>query len=116
MKVLSRGYNLFDTRWVLPVMGGMLIAAASAFTLRSSYIWSGLVAVGLTVFVMSFTARNFRSYWLAVFALVLPLEIKKLLIDSDYVREIVNMNTLPVGARTLSVRYTIFDSHGLLAL
>jgi O-antigen ligase len=105
MKVLSRGYNLFDTRWVLPVMGGMLIAAASAFTLRSSYIWSGLIAVGLTVFVLSFTTRNFRSYWLAVFALVLPLEIKKLLIDSDYVREIVNMNTLPVGALPGPVLY-----------
>jgi O-antigen ligase len=105
MNTMTKAYHLLDLRRVLPILGGILIAAAAAFILRYSYVWSGLITVGLTVFVLSFAAQNFRSYWLAVFALALPLEIKKLLIDSDYVREVIRLNTLPVGALPGPVLY-----------
>jgi len=98
MKTLTKGYNLLDIHWALAILGGSFIAAAAAFVLHYSYVWSGLITLGLAVWVLSFTAKNFRSYWLAIFALTLPLEIKKLLVDSEYIREVVRLNTLPVGA------------------
>ena len=105
MKVLTKGYHLLDIRWTLPVAGGMIIAVASAVILRHTYLWAALITVGLLVFVFSFMARNFRSYWLAIFALVLPLEIKKLLIDSEYVRAVINANGFSVGEIPAPVLY-----------
>ncbi len=97
MKVLTKAYHLLDVRWMMPVSGGMIIAVATAFVLSQSLIWAALITIGLFVCVLSLTANNFRSYWLGVFAISLPLEIKKLFIDSDYIREIIRLNNIPVG-------------------
>jgi hypothetical protein len=97
MKIFTKNSHLVDIRWTMPVSAGMIIAIASAFILRQSLIWAALITMGLFVGVLSLTARNFRSYWLGIFALTLPLEIKKLFIDSDYIREIIRLNNIPVG-------------------
>lgn len=76
---------------------GILIAICGSFVLNKSYLWACLITVGLAVAVLSLTATDFKNYWLVIFALTLPLEIKKLLIDSDYIREVVLLNSAPLG-------------------
>lgn len=81
----------------MSLAGGILIALCGTFILSQSYLWACLITVGLAVAVLSLTAKDFKNYWLAVFALALPLDIKKLLIDSDYIREVVLLNSAPLG-------------------
>lgn len=81
----------------LAIPGGILIALTGTFLLHYSYIWAGLVTVGLAVGVFSLMAKNTKTYWMAIFALVLPLEIKKLMISSDYVREMAQVHGIPLG-------------------
>ena len=88
--------NLVNNAW-LSIPGGILIALTGTFLLRYPYVWSGLFTVGLAVGVLSLIAKDFKTYWMAIFALVLPLEIKKLMISSDYVREIAQINGIPLG-------------------
>jgi len=83
--------------WIIPILGGAIIALAATFVLRLSYVWSVLLLIGLSVVVGSLIAQDFKSYWLAVFALVLPLEIIKSLVDAEYIREITNMYGIPLG-------------------
>lgn len=53
--------------------------------------------MGLAVGVLGLIAKDFRNYWLAIFALVLPLEIKKLLFDSEYALNFFHTYGFPVG-------------------
>jgi O-antigen ligase len=94
-----RIYNTYPAGnyWLFPVLGGFLIAIAATIVLRFPFVWAGLVIVGLAVGVLSLIAKDFKTYWMAIFALVLPLEIKKLMIDSEYVREIARINGPPLG-------------------
>ncbi|MHC4636629.1 MAG: O-antigen ligase family protein [Planctomycetota bacterium] len=96
MKTLIKNYSLLDFRWLLPVSGGILIAFATALILRQTLVWAGLITVALIVGTLSFTAKDFRSYWLAIYALVLPLDIKKVLIDSEYLLALSQLHG-PVG-------------------
>jgi hypothetical protein len=105
MKALNKGINLLDTRWIMPVSGGMVIALASAFILRMSLIWAGLITVGLAVGILSLTAKNFKTYWLAIYALVLPLGIKKVLVDTEYLRSITLQHGQPVGELPAPILY-----------
>ncbi len=97
--------NHISSSWFLPVLGGGFIAVFAAFILRSSYVWAGLVSVGLSVAVMSFVAKDFKSYWLAIFAIALPLDIKKMLIDAEYVRDITNIFGIPLGEMPAPIIY-----------
>ena len=81
----------------MSLAGGILIALCGTFVLSQSYLWACLITVGLAVAVLSLTAKDFKNYWLAVFALALPLDIKKLFIDSDYIREVILLNSVPLG-------------------
>jgi O-antigen ligase len=83
--------------WLISIPGGISVALTVAFLLSYPYVWTGLVIVGLTVGVLSLIAKDFKTYWMAIFALVLPLEIKKLLVDSEYVREIARIKGIPLG-------------------
>jgi O-antigen ligase len=53
--------------------------------------------VGLLTATLSLTAKRWKEYWIAVFALVLPLDIKKMLIGSSYVRELTEIYGIPIG-------------------
>ena len=97
MKAIARSYNLFNESRFIAGMGGILIAMVTTFLLRYPYVWGLLFVVGLAVAIFSLTARDFRSYWLAIFALVLPLDIKKMLIDSGPVVDYVLKYGFPVG-------------------
>ncbi|NIM99452.1 MAG: hypothetical protein GTO24_15690 [candidate division Zixibacteria bacterium] len=97
MKAFARSHNLADDYRLISILGGIFIALSVAFILRYPYVWAGLVALGLVVGVLSLTAKDFKTYWLAIFALVLPLEIKKMLIDSEPVRDFVQTYGFPVG-------------------
>jgi len=91
-------YNLRSTfSWFPPVLGGALIALTSSLTLRISYLWAFLILVGAIVAVMSLLARDFKIFWLSVYAFVLPLEIKKMLIGSGYIEDFVIRYGFPVG-------------------
>ncbi len=81
----------------MSLAGGILIALCGTFVLNQSYLWACLITVGLAVAVLSLTAKDFKNYWLAVFVLVLPLEIKKMLVDSAYVLSFVESYGFPVG-------------------
>ncbi len=96
MKALKAN-NLLDIRWVMPVSGGIVIALATAFILRMSIVWAGLITVGLIIFVSSLAVRDFKSYWLGVFAFTLPFQITKVLGNSDHIREIVGLYGIPTG-------------------
>jgi O-antigen ligase len=104
MKALKAN-NLLDIRWVMPVSGGIVIALATAFILRMSIVWAGLITVGLIIFVSSLAVRDFKSYWLGVFAFSLPLQIAKVLGDSDHISEIVSLNGIPIGELPVPVIY-----------
>ena len=105
MKALNKISNLLNLRWLMPVSGGVVIAFASAFILRQSLVWSGLVVVGLTVGLLSLMAKDFRTYWLAIYALVLPLDIKKLLVDSEYLRATMQLHGMTIGELPAPVLY-----------
>jgi len=97
MSTFAKSYNPAENVWLVSALGGIFIALITAFVLRSSYVWAGLIIIGIAVFVFSLAAKDFRNYWLAVFALVLPLEIKKVLIDSEPVRALIMTYGIPVG-------------------
>jgi len=82
--------------WLISIPGGVLVALTGTFLLHFPYVWAGLVTVGLAVGVLSLIAKDFKTYWMAIFALALPLEIKKLMISSEYVREIAQINGIPL--------------------
>jgi O-antigen ligase len=88
--------NLVNNAWLF-ILGGILIALTGTFLLQFPYVWVGLVTVGLVVGVMSLISKDIKTYWMAIFAMVLPLEIKKLMISSDYIREITQVNGIPIG-------------------
>jgi hypothetical protein len=85
-----------NNAWLF-ILGGILIALTGTFLLQFPYVWVGLVTVGLVVGVMSLISKDIKTYWMAIFAMVLPLEIKKLMISSDYIREITQVNGIPIG-------------------
>lgn len=97
MRASARDYNLVGNDWLICSLGGIFIALIATLILRFPYVWAGLVTVGVTVGVMSLAAKDFRNYWLAVFVLVLPLDIKKMLIDSEYVRTLAGIHGIPLG-------------------
>lgn len=88
--------NLVNNAWLF-ILGGILIALTGTFLLHFPYVWAWLVTAGLAVGVMSLVAKDIKTYWMAIFALVLPLEIKKLMISSDYIREIAQVHGIPIG-------------------
>ncbi len=102
--------NHISSYWFFPVLGGAFIAVIAAFILRSSYVWAGLVSVGLFVAVMSFIAKDFKTYWLAIFAIALPLDIKKMLIDAEYVRDITNIFGIPFKETATMLKVTVLGS------
>jgi O-antigen ligase len=102
---LNKKKYLLELRWLMPVSGGVVIAVASAFILRHSLVWTGLVTVGLIVGVLSLIARDFRMYWLAIYALVLPLDIKKLLVDTEYLRSITQLYGMTTGELPAPILY-----------
>jgi O-antigen ligase len=73
------------------------VAVSATFILHYPFIWAVLITAGITVAVLSLTARDHKSYWLAIFALALPFEIKKMLVDSGYAQEFVLNYGFPVG-------------------
>lgn len=97
MKVLSSSNSIEGRDFIMSLAGGILIALCGTFVLSRSYLWACLITVGLAVAVLSLTAKDFKNYWLAVFVLVLPLEIKKMLVDSAYVLSFVKNYGFPVG-------------------
>jgi O-antigen ligase len=97
MKAIARSYNPFNESRFIAGTSGILIALVTTFLLRYPFVWAFLFVVGLAVAIFSLTARDFRSYWLAIFALVLPLDIKKMLIDSGPVMDYVLKHGFPVG-------------------
>jgi len=92
-----RSASLTGNYWAIPIACGAVIALTATLVLRLPYVWSGLLLVGLAVAVGSLIAQDFKSYWMAVFALALPLEIIKSLVDGEYIREITNMYGIPMG-------------------
>lgn len=94
---LRISYTTSVNNWLLPVLGGAFVAAFATVILRYPYIWAVLITAGVAATVLSLTAKDFKSYWLAVFALVLPFEIKKMLIDSGPVQDFVLNYGFPVG-------------------
>lgn len=97
MEVSTRRYNLADSFWPVSILGGVIIALGTALILHYEYVWAWLVPLGLVVAVWSLVARDFKNYWIAVFALVLPLEIQKLLVDSEGIRAFVQTYGFPIG-------------------
>lgn len=97
MKALSERKNVAVNELLISLVAGILIAQFGMFVLRHSYLWAGLVTAGLMVGVLSLAAKNFKEYWLMIFALVLPFDIKKMLIGSDYVRELAQIYGIPIG-------------------
>jgi len=97
IKVLSPYKRISIRDIIIAIIGGFLIAQCGTAILNRSYLWTVLIAVGIAVAVFSLTARSFKDYWLMIFALVLPLDIKKLLIDSDIVRELTQVYGIPIG-------------------
>ena len=83
--------------WLLPILGGSFIALAATFILRLPLVWAFLFTVGLAVAVLSLAVRDFKTYWIGVFALTLPLQITKLFSDSDIIREIVRVHNISAG-------------------
>jgi hypothetical protein len=82
---------------LLPILGGSFIALVATLILRLPPVWAFLVTVGLAVLVLSLAVRDFKSYWIGVFALTLPLQITKLFSDSDTIREIVSLHNISAG-------------------
>lgn len=97
MKVLSSSNSIEGHDFIMSLAGGILIALCGTFVLNQSYLWACLITVGLAIAVLSLIAKDFKNYWLAVFALVLPLEIKNMLVDSTYVFSFVESYGFPVG-------------------
>jgi len=97
MKTIARTYNPFNESRFIAGIGGILIAMVATFLLRYPYVWALLFVVGLAVAIFSLTARDFQGYWLAIFAFVLPLDIKKMLMDSGPVTDYVLKYGFPVG-------------------
>lgn len=97
MKTFSGRFDARRNSYLLPTLGGSFIALIAVFILRYSYVWVVLVTAGLGVFVLSLAAKDFKNYWLAVFVLVLPLEIKKMLVDSEPVLAFISRYGFPIG-------------------
>jgi hypothetical protein len=95
--VLSQHRRISGRDIAIAMLGGVLIAQCGTAILYHSYLWACLCAVGMVVWVLSLAARNFKEYWLMVFALALPLDIKKMLIDSDIIRELAQLHGIPTG-------------------
>ncbi len=89
----------------LAIAAGVAVGIGTAALLRLPPIWAAMVAAGLGTGVLSLTARDFRIFWLGVFALVLPLEIKKMLVDSSPMVSFVLEYGIPVGEMPAPVLY-----------
>jgi len=76
---------------------GMLLGLIAAVMTRFSIKWSGLFLIGLTVLVCSLAVANAKTYWLAIFALLLPLEVKKMLVDSSFIVDFIRQYGFPTG-------------------
>lgn len=87
------------------VLGGCSIALLAAALLRLPHMWAFLAIVGLSVGVLSLAARDFKLYWLAIYAFALPLELKKLLIAPSSVQEFVLTYGFPIGELPAPVLY-----------
>lgn len=75
----------------------MALGLTAVFLARLSVVWAALMVIGLLVLVCSLAARDAKTYWFVIFALVLPLEIKKMLVDSSFVMEAVKQYGFPTG-------------------
>jgi hypothetical protein len=98
-------YRLLQNYWLLSIVGGVVIAQVAVVILHLSYLWAALAAIGLAVCLLSVIAKDAKRYWLAVFALALPLEIKKVLIDSESVRALADTYGIPLGELPAPVVY-----------
>jgi len=97
MKVLTRSSKVTGNNLIIPLIGGIVVAQCGTAILHQSYLWAGLITVGMAIAVLSLAAKRFKDYWLMIFALVLPLDIKKMLIESSYVRELAQVYGIPIG-------------------
>lgn len=91
--------------WAIPVLGGSMVALLTVILLKSPAIWPFLVPAGLAVAVGSLAARDFKRYWLSIYAFLLPLELKKMLSDSEPVQEFILRYGFPVGELPGAVLY-----------
>ncbi len=97
VRIMSRSKRISGRDIIVALVCGVLVAQCGTMVLHRSYLWAGLITAAMVVAVFSLTARNFREHWLMIFALTLPLEIKKMLIDSDIVREMAQVYGIPIG-------------------
>lgn len=101
--MVSEGLNRQYEAWLgrgwtwITIAGGVALGLMTAFLARLSVIWAALLVIGLLIAVCSLAARDAKTFWFVIFALVLPLEIKKMLIDSSYVVEAVKQYGFPTG-------------------
>jgi len=105
MKTLSERFDAERMAYLLPAMGGAFIALIAVVILRYPYVWAGLITIGIAVFVFSLAAKDFRNYWLGVFALVLPLDIRKALFGSDQIRALEVIYGFPLGELPSPILY-----------
>jgi hypothetical protein len=65
--------------FLVPVILGLGVSAISSVLLLGKLVWIALFLGGLAVAILAFVATDARNYWLVVFLMALPLNIKKLL-------------------------------------
>jgi hypothetical protein len=97
INVLSQRNRVNGRGVIIALLSGILIAQCGTVVLCYSYLWASLFVVGMIVAVFSLAAKSFKEYWLMVFVLALPLDIKKMLIDSDIIRELAQLHGIPTG-------------------
>lgn len=95
--IAPRGNTIRGRDVFISVMIGIFVAHIGSVILHQSYLWACLIAAGLLLSVLSLAVSNFKEYWLMIYAMTLPLDIKKMLIDSDIVRELTNAYGIPLG-------------------
>lgn len=76
---LMLGGQTKSFHWILgSVLLGLAVSALIVGALATSLVWLALLIAGLAVVTGSFLARDLKLYWLTVFLLTLPLNIKKM--------------------------------------
>ncbi len=83
--------------WIVAVALGASAGCVATLGLLSFGYWMVPAILGLSACLGAALATDFHCYWLAIYALVLPLEIKKMLVDSTAVRNFVLQYGFPVG-------------------
>src|SRR5688572_28929549 len=78
-KLLSHDITHPRPPFLLPVILGLGISVISSVLLLGKLVWIALFLAGFAVAILAFIAVDARHYWLVVFLMVVPLNIKKLL-------------------------------------